>query len=122
MNLNSIDWADSDLVRIIIEYDHALIIVWNDTLQKRVKIHCYGLAGITNLCIWDDTTIMHASVCPVENVNNSFLNSLYSSYDKDFDYGGRYLNSGLLEVKIELSNHITCSIYCLKVDIAYDIQ
>ena len=51
MNISNINWADSDLENITIEYDHASLVIWNDTLQKRLSVECSGLAGITNLCI-----------------------------------------------------------------------
>lgn len=117
MNFYDIDWADSDLENICIEYDRATLVIWNDALQKRMLINCSGLAGLTNLCIWDDTIIMNAQVLPVANSNNDFIRSLYAAYDKNNDFGGRSLSSGLLELKIELSNYISFSVYCLKIEV-----
>ena len=98
MNISNINWADSDLENITIEYDHASLVIWNDTLQKRLSVECSGLAGITNLCIWDDTIIMSTSVHPVCDMDNEFLSKLYTAYDKNKDYGGRCLGSGLLNI------------------------
>lgn len=120
MNFSTINWADSDLENIQIEYDRAVLTVWNDSLQKRLLINCFGLAGITNLCIWDDTIIMKAGVYPVTEPNSDFVRRLYAAYDKDYNYGGRALNSGLLELRIELANYISFSIYCLKVKVMED--
>lgn len=117
MKISEIDWAESDLEKIQIEYDCATLTVWNDTLQKRLSIYCCGLAGLTNLCIWDDTIIMNACVIPVTDFNNEFVHSLYTAYNKHCDYGGRSLNNGLLEFRVELSNFISFSVYCLKIDV-----
>ena len=58
MNFININWADSNIENINIEYDCATLVIWNDILQKRLYVECSGLAGVTNLCIWDDTIIM----------------------------------------------------------------
>ena len=117
MNLINYSWADSDLERIQVEYDQAVLTVWNDAIQKRVLIKCSGLAGITNLCIWDDTIILDANLYTVVDINNDFLCQLYGAYDKNYDYGGKVLNKGLLELKITLSNNIAFSVYCLEIDV-----
>lgn len=120
MNFKAIDWADSNLEKIQIEYDCAVLTIWNDSEQKRLLITCSGLAGITNLCIWDDTTIMNATLLPVNDESNDFIRSLYAAYDRNYDYGGRSLNCGLQELRVELSNCISFSVYCLAVDVAAD--
>lgn len=117
MNFQDYHWADSDIENINIEYDHATLVIWNATLQTRLSVECSGLAGITNLCIWDDTIIMSASVYPVCNTDHEFLSNLYTAYSKDKDYGGRSLGSGLLELRIELANFISFSVYCQKIEV-----
>lgn len=117
MEFINYSWADSDLERIQVEYDQAVLTVWNDAIQKTVFIKCSGLAGITNLCIWDDTIILDANIYTVVNTNNDFLYQLYSAYDKNYDYGGKVLNKGLLELKITLTNNIAFSVYCLEIDV-----
>lgn len=117
MNISNINWADSDLENITIEYDHASLVIWNDTLQKRLSVECSGLAGITNLCIWDDTIILNVSVSSASDSHNEFVRNLYAKYSKDKDYGGRSLNEGLLELRIELANYISFSVYCQKIEV-----
>lgn len=117
MNFLTIDWADSDLENIQVEYDRAVLTVWNDALQKRLLITCVGLAGITNLCIWDDTIIMKAEIYPVTEPDSDFIHKLYAAYDREYNYGGRSLSNGLLELRIQLANQISFSVYCLKIDV-----
>ena len=117
MNFQDFYWADSDIENINVEYNHATLIIWNAALKKRLSIECSGFVGITNLCIWDDMTIMNTSISPVNDVNNDFVRQLYTAYDKDFDYGGRKLANGLLELKIELANYISFSLYCQKINV-----
>ena len=118
MKFNEIDWADSQIERIAIEFDHAILFVFNDTYKKLMEVHCTGLIGIDNLCIWDDTFIMEYDLTAVSN-DNDYLKQVFEHYDKDFDYGGRSLSDGILELKIELSNNITFSVYCLNVEVNY---
>ena len=54
MKFENIDWADSNIDKIEIEYDCAKLLIFNDTLQKNVCVSCTGFVGLTNLCIWDD--------------------------------------------------------------------
>lgn len=117
MKFESIFWPDSQLVKIQIEYNYAGLVIWNDVLQKHLLVKCSGFAGINNLCIWDDTIILNANVYPVGDVDNDFVRNLYKAYDRDVDYGGRVLSSGLLELRIELVNYISFSVYCQKIDV-----
>lgn len=117
MNFESYYWPDSQLIRIQIEYDHASIIVWNELLQQNLVIECCGLAGMTNLCIWDDTIIMDARLHSVCDNGNEFVCNLYAAYDKNYNYGGRRLIDGLLELRIELANLISFSVYCQNVHV-----
>lgn len=117
MNFQDFDWADSDLESIHIEYDRATLVIWNDACQKRLSVECSGLAGITNLCIWDDTIIINASVNSTCDTDNEFLRNLYMAYRKNKDYGGRSLGNRLLELRIELANHISFRVYCQKIEV-----
>ena len=116
MDFLKISWADSNIECINIEYDLATLTIWNDALKTRVTVQCSGFAGITNLCIWDDTIILTAEVNPANN-DDPFVRNLYTEYDKNYDYGGRNLSNGLLELRIELVNHIAFSVYCQKIDV-----
>ena len=117
MRFEDIYWADSDLEKIEIEYNQATILVWNDSMQKRFCIYCLGFAGITNLCIWDDTTIAKTSLNFAPDMNANFISQLFEAYDSEYDYGGRKLKDGLMELTIELTNHIPFIIYCQKIDV-----
>lgn len=109
-------WPDSDIDSILIEYDKAVLTVFNDALQKNLKVICNGFAGITDLCIWDDTFIFSTDLKSADE-SDEFVQKIYSSYDKNYNYGGRKLSDGLLALEIELSNHIMFTIYCLNVDV-----
>ena len=117
MRFENIYWPDSQLITIRIEYDKARFIIWNDILQKRLLVECSGFAGITNLCIWDDTIIMNANVYPVKDSGDGFVHDLYVAYDKNADYGGRSLSNGLFELRIELVNNIPFSVFCQKIEV-----
>ena len=117
MKFESIYWPDSQLIRIHIQYDYAGLLVYNDTLQKQLLIECTGLAGVTNLCIWDDMIIMEARIFPTDETNTAFIRNMYTAYDKSADYGGRSLSNGMKELRIELENHIPFSVYCQKIQV-----
>ena len=120
MKFENIDWADSNIDKIEIEYDCAKLLVFNDTLQKNVCVSCTGFVGLTNLCMWDDQIIDDATVHQIQDDDDTtFIKTVFSAYDKDFNYGERWLNKGVLELRIKLINGIAFSIYCQKIDVEY---
>ena len=56
-------------------------------------------------------------VSSASDSHNEFVRNLYAKYSKDKDYGGRSLNEGLLELRIELANYISFSVYCQKIEV-----
>ena len=115
MDFLNFNWADSNIESINIEYDIAVLKIWNDVLQKLMIVKCSGFAGITNLCIWDDTIITSTSLCSAKEDNDEFVKTLYKAYDKHYDYCGRSLEKGLLKLKVELVNNIAFNIYCQEI-------
>ncbi len=114
MDINEFDWADSDLREIHIEYDSANLYIFNDYLQQKLRVECLNFAGITNLCIWDDTIIYSLDVKSAEGMDNEFLRNLYRTYDRKYVYGGRSLSDGLKELKVTLANGLAFCIYALE--------
>ena len=117
MDFNSIYWPDSQIEEIKIKYDALSMLIFDDAQKKRFLVKCTGFAGITDLCIWDDTIISDANVHAADEQDNELLQSLYTVYDKDYDYGGRSLSDGLLELKVKLVNDLSFYIYCQKIDV-----
>ncbi len=117
MKFENIYWPDSQLIKIQIQYDHASLLIYNDALQKKLLIECFGLAGVTNLCIWDDMIIMEAQVSPADNTNTDFMRKMYTAYDRNADYGGRSLSNGMQELRMKLENHIAFSVFCQKIQV-----
>lgn len=120
MNICSIDWSDSNIEKIEIEYNCATLFVFNDTLQKQLIVKLNGFIGLTNLLIWDDQIIDHVEVHEIQDNNPSpFIQMLFAAYDKDFNYGERWLNNGILEIQIHLVNHTFFTLYCQSIDITF---
>lgn len=117
MKFESIYWPDSQLIKIQIQYNYASLLIYNDALQKKLLIECSGLAGVTNLCIWDDMIIMEAQVSPADNTNTDFMRNMYTVYDRNADYGGRLLSNGMQELRMEFENHIAFSVFCQKIQV-----
>ena len=120
MEFNSIPWADSHIDKIEIEYDSIKLYILNDALQRNVCVICTGFIGLTDLCIWDDQIIDQAGMYPVDdNESIPFMEMVYSAYDKNFNYGERYLNKGVVDLRIRLINYITFHIFCQTVTVEY---
>ncbi len=120
MEFNNFDWSDSHIEKIEIEYDSIKLYIFNDTLQRNVCMICTGFIGLTNLCIWDDLIIDYAETHLIaDDESIPFMEMVYSAYDKNFNYGERYLNNGVVDVCIRLVNNISFDIYCQKITVEY---
>ncbi len=120
MEFNNISWADSDIEKIEIEYDSIKLYIFNDALQRNVCVICTGFIGLTDLCIWDDQIIDHAEMHQMSDHESiPFMKMVYDAYDKNFNYGERCLNNGVIEVCIRLINNISFNIYCQKIAVEY---
>ncbi len=118
MKFENMDWADSNIDNIKISYNCADLYVYNDALQKDFVVKFNGFIGLTNLCIWDDQIIDYVCVNKVQcDAPPKFIQEVFSTYDRTYDYGGRKLGDDILEVNIRLINNITFSIYCLTIEV-----
>ena len=109
MNFTDYSWHDCHINRINIEYDKATIEIGYYEPKPDVKdikctwkcfVVCTGLAGITNLCIWDDTIIYDTNV-RLADPNDDFVRKLYGAYSKECNFGGRSLSNDLYELQTQ---------------------
>lgn len=78
MNFKNIDWADSRIEKIVIEYNCAKLYVFNDDIRRNLCVSCTGFIGLTNLCIWDDQVIDHAEIHQIADDDNTpFIQMLF---------------------------------------------
>ena len=120
MKFNEMYWPDSQIEEIKIKYNELVITVFNDLLRKTVNVICKNFAGITNLCIWDDTVIFSAKL--EKATNELFYNEIikaYTNINGELDKFDKFrtLASGLLKLSLELTNGISCEIYCQSVEV-----
>jgi hypothetical protein len=116
MKLTDYFWPDSNIDKIIIEFNKLEMIVLNDALKKKMLIVCNNFIGIDNFCIWDDTIIYDLtiqSICKNELYKISMLNN----YDFDENYGERFLSDGILDISVILTNNVKFHIYCQNVQV-----
>ena len=115
IELNDVDWIDSQLEKITIEYDKAELLVECDS--GNYVITCTGLIGLTNLCIWDDTIIENIYVKNADPSSDSYLQNVFSNYDKDFDYCGRILGENILILSVSIINNTVFDLYCKRISV-----
>lgn len=115
IELNDVDWIDSQLEKITIEYDKAKLLVECDS--GNYVITCTGLIGLTNLCIWDDTIIENIYVKNADPSSDSYLQNVFSNYDKDFDCGGRILGENILILSVSIINNTVFDLYCKQISV-----
>lgn len=117
MRFDQIDWADSQIEEIHIYFDYIEFIIWNDTFQEYCKVECKGVAGLTNLCIWDDTIIHNAKVYPATDPDDEFMINLHRAYGKDCSIDERRISDGFLRMEVELANGIAFNLYCQSIQV-----
>ncbi|MCI6728998.1 MAG: hypothetical protein MR473_02305 [Clostridiales bacterium] len=123
MKFNDFFWPDSDLEQVLIYYNVAELTIWNSALGRRVIVRCEGLAGITDLCIWDDQIILdvdfrYISGADVFTSQDTFLQKLCKAYPYDSPWDEKKLEDGIVLLRFLLTNHVWFSIYCQSVDVA----
>ena len=115
IEINDVDWIDSQLEKITIEYDKAELLVECDF--GNYIITCTGLIGLTNLCIWDDTIIENIYVRSADPQSDAYLQNVLLHYDKEFDYSGRKLGDNILILSVAIINNIVLDVYCQQISV-----
>lgn len=119
MEFKNFFWPDSNIEKIEIQFDTIKLYIFNDALQKNVCVICTGFIGITNLLMWDDQIINDVAVREVqEDDTDPFIQMLFSKYNKNFNYGERWLNREIYDLQIRLTNHTTFHIYCQSIEVS----
>lgn len=124
-NFYNYDFADGSIESINIDYDKVELSIALDVTEqtgipesKMVKLICSEVAGLTDLCMWDDTIIFGAELKEVSDKDTPFLTKLFGAYTTEYvSPGYKSLKENLLDLAIEMSNHITFHIYCYEIKV-----
>lgn len=108
-------WHDSSIEKIEIFDDNTILSIYNDDSNLQVKVICSRTAGITNLCMWEDTIIVTASLNMVSDFSDEFIQSILKSHPQYEDLDCLPIKNGLLDLAVELTNNIVFHIYCYDV-------
>lgn len=115
MNLHKIDFADSELKKLNIEFDKAEVFIQlDDEKNTNIVIKCSGLLGVNNLCIWDDTYIDSLSILPADK-DSEFLKEVFKVYISSTP--DRDLSKPIYDLKITFVNNLSCHIYIQEYEI-----
>lgn len=109
------NWHDSIIEKIEIFENNVILSINNDDLNSRVKIICTRTAGITNLCMWEDTIITTANLNTVSDFSGEFIQSVFKAHPQYENYDCLPIKKGLLDLAIKLTNDIIFHIYCYDV-------
>ena len=60
MKFTDINWADSNIVRISIEYNKATLFIWNEMLQQNFPLQCLHMEGFPLMDYCSLTPDLHA--------------------------------------------------------------
>ena len=108
-------WHDSTIEKIEIFKDNVILRIYNDFLKAPVKMTCSKTAGITNLCMWEDTIIITACLNTVSDFSSEFIQSILQAHPQYEEYDCLPIKEGLLDLAIKLTNDIVFHIYCYDV-------
>lgn len=116
MKFEEICLPDMSMESIHIEYDKAVITTYDNEYKYGYIITCIGLAGVTDLNVWDENIIINASLKPV-GLEDEFVRQCRDIYGWDYDTGiNRKLSNGMLLLSIELANYVKFKVYCQNVE------
>lgn len=111
LNINELFWADSSILNIVIENESLYITVQNDALNAKFKIFCSGLAGITDIILWDDVIVTNIWEDDIDE-SEKFMQKLIRAYGKNANCGGHLLSAIHTKLNVELVSGFTFSVYC----------
>ena len=120
------DFADGSIESINIDYDKVELSIaldvkeeWGIPKSKMIKVICSEVVGLTDLCMWEDTIIFGAELKELSDKDTPFLKKASDAYptENTSQFFDNALKESLLDLAIEMSNHITFHIYCYDVRI-----
>ena len=111
-------WHDSTVEKIEIFEDNVILSIYNNALDSQVKITCSRTAGMTNLCMWEDTIITTAHLNAISDFSEEFIQSILKAHPQYEDYESLPVKNGLLDLAIKLTNGIVFHIYCYGVAVS----
>ena len=125
-NFYNYDFADGSIESINIDYDRVELSIDLDVTQQSgapekqpIKLICSEVVGLTDLCMWEDTIIFGAELKEISDKNTPFLAKVFGIYpiENTSQFFDKPLKEHLLDLAIEMSNHITFHIYCYDVKV-----
>ena len=125
-NFYNYDFADGSIESINIDYDRVELSIDLDVTQQSgtpekqpIKLICSEVVGLTDLCMWEDNIIFGAELKEVSDKNTPFLAKVFGLYptENTSQFFDKSLKEHLLDLAIEMSNHITFHIYCYDVKV-----
>lgn len=125
-NFYNYDFADGSIESINIDYDRVELSIDLDVTQQSgtpekqpIKLICSEVVGLTDLCMWEDTIIFGAELKEISDKNTPFLAKVFGIYpiENTSQFFDKPLKENLLDLAIEMSNHITFHIYCYDVKV-----
>lgn len=114
-NFYDYNWHDSTIEKIEIFGDNVILSIYNAVLDSQFKITCSKTAGVTNLCMWEDTIITTACLNTVSDFSGEFIQSILKAHPQYENYDCLPVRNGLLDLAIKLTNDIAFHIYCYDV-------
>lgn len=114
-NFYDYNWHDSTIEKVEIFEDNVILNVYNAVLNSQIKISCSKTAGVTNLCMWEDTIILTACLNVVSDFSEEFIQSILKAHPKYENDDCLPIKKGLLDLAIKLTNDMVFHIYCYDV-------
>lgn len=118
MQYNEIFWGDSTVEKVMIEYDKAVISVFNDNLQKIIKIVCSNCIGISEMFIWDEVIVENIFIEKVVSKEHTMWKKIYEIYGTESYDDEKNLLKPFFELKVVLINNLEFKVLCQ--EIAFD--
>ena len=116
MNINEMDWHDSQIEKITIEYDKAELLVHAHP-EGWYVITCTGLLGMTDLCIWDDMSLDNIQLELADKENDPYLQLVFSKYGKNYAVCEKDLTKDIYILTAKVINNIPAKIYCQNIEV-----
>jgi hypothetical protein len=118
-NINSILWADSEIIEIFIDYDVVRILIRESTGNERV-VTCEGYIGYKTVGFWDDMIVRSGTVEHNHQFIIDCLDAIQAKYKDSPPLTGNAIRNKKLWclLKVELIDSTEIMIVCGNVKVS----
>lgn len=112
LDIQKIDWADSMMESVLVQYDTITIQIKHDDYSEPLLLACTQCAGMTQLVTWDEAILESITIEQVDKAHCGVLVQAEQAYQGDLSYLEKSFADVFWQIRIDLIDHTWFDIIC----------